>query len=362
MDGVPDAGHFARWGAVDWRRRARLGLVIGVSSVAVSGVSSSELAVTCGMAASVAIPAQNASSTSPRSVPEIPFSALKPDATFSLELRPGAAADGEGIWIPLPSTSAVVRVDVKKNALDPPIGIGKPPCASLVVAFDSVWVPSCEAGTMSRIDIKSGNVSAASPIAIANPEGGVAVAGGSVWVVTDAKGVVARIDPATNAAVAEAYVAAKPDGVAAAEDAVWVTSAAGDLLTRINAQTNVIVDTVKVGPRPGPVVIGEGGVWTLNRGDGSVTRVDPKTNKAVTTIAVGAGFANGALAVGEGSVWLSAPGVPIVRIDPRNNRVVQRFVGEGGGAILVAHGSVWVSVGPKLTWRLDPKLIAAMRP
>ena len=103
-------------------------------------------------------------------------------------------------------------------------------------------------------------------------------------------------------------------------------------------------------------------MWTLNRGDGSVTRVDPKTNKAVTTIAVGAGFANGALAVGEGSVWLSAPGVPIARIDPRNNRVVQRFVGEGGGAILVAHGSVWVSVGPKLTWRLDPKLIAAMRP
>ena len=89
----------------------------------------------------------------------------------------------------------------------------------------------------------------------------------------------------------------------------------------------------------------DGAVWTLNQGDGSVTRVDTATNKAVATIAVGMDVAAGEIAAGEGSVWISAPGVPLVRIDPRTNKVAQRFSGEGGGAVLVAHGSLWLAAG-----------------
>ena len=65
---------------------------------------------------------------------------------------------------------------------------------------------------------------------------------------------------------------------------------------------------------------------------------------------------------GAGSVWVSVPGAPILRIDPRTNRAMQRFTGDGGGAILVAHGSLWVAAGPQLTWRLDPLLVAGVRP
>jgi hypothetical protein len=54
--------------------------------------------------------------------------------------------------------------------------------------------------------------------------------------------------------------------------------------------------------------------------------------------------------------------VPITRIDPRTNRAVQRFPGDGGGAILVARGSLWVNAGAQATWRLDPKLVEAVRP
>jgi YVTN family beta-propeller protein len=124
----------------------------------------------------------------------------------------------------------------------------------------------------------------------------------------------------------------------------------------------VTVETIKTGPRPGPIAVGEGAVWTLNRGDGSVTRIDAKTNTVVATIAVGEGVASGTIAAGEGAVWLSAPGTPLVRIDPRTNRVTHRFSGVGGGVVLAGHGSLWVSAGPKTTWRLDPKLVAAMRP
>jgi streptogramin lyase len=306
--------------------------------------------------------AQNSTSSASRPIPELQFSQLKADAILALTLEPGTALAPDGLWVPQRQGSAVVRVDAKTNALEKPISVGSPPCASLAVAFESVWAPLCEVRRVARVAITSGNVSASAPMALVHPSSGFAVAVGSVWAPTDAKGVIVRIDPATNAPVAEVYVAAKPFGVAAADDVVWVTSEAGDLLTRINAHTNVVEETVKVGLRPGRVVIGEGAVWTLNRGDGSLSRVDSKTSKLVTTIAVGPSVADGDLAVGEGSVWISAPGVPITRIDPRSNRVVQRFVGDGGGAIVVGHGSLWVAAGPMQTWRLDPKLVVAMRP
>jgi streptogramin lyase len=140
-----------------------------------------------------------------------------------------------------------------------------------------------------------------------------------------------------------------------------VTSEENNRLTRIDPHTNETVETIAVGPRPGRVAAGEGGVWTLNRGDGSVTRVDPASNKVVTTIPIAAAAGPGEIAAGAGSVWISAPGVPLVRIDPRTNRAV-RFTGEGGGAILVAHGSLWVAAGANKTWRLDPQLVAGVRP
>jgi hypothetical protein len=51
-----------------------------------------------------------------------------------------------------------------------------------------------------------------------------------------------------------------------------------------------------------------------------------------------------------------------VRIDPRTNRVTHRFSGAAGGMVLAGHHAVWVAAGPKLTWRIDAKLIASLRP
>lgn len=142
----------------------------------------------------------------------------------------------------------------------------------------------------------------------------------------------------------------------------WVTSEEGNTPTRIDGHTNAMVEAITVGPRPGPLAVGEDAVWTLNRGDGSVSRVDPKSNKVATTIPIGEGVAEGAISVGENAVWVSARGLPLVRIDPRTNRVTHTFTGEGGGMILAGHGSVWLAAGPGLTWRVDPKLVAALRP
>jgi streptogramin lyase len=294
----------------------------------------------------------------------IPLTQLKPDAVIELQLFRGALADEDGIWLPQPGTASVVRIDAKNNSADRPIAVGQAPCASLVKTGDELLTPTCaaESTQLVRVSIKHRNVSSSMPLPVAEPAGSVAVAGRSLWAITDRKGVVTRIDFANDTPVAEVYVAARPFAVAASDDAVWVTSEEGSVLTRIDPHTNVIVETIKVGPQPGPLAVGEGAVWTLNRGDGSISRVDAKTNKVVTTIKGDESFANAEIAAGEGAVWLSGPGVPLLRIDPRNNRVSHRFTGDGGGAIVVGHGSVWVSAAPAEIWRLDPKLITAMRP
>ena len=91
---------------------------------------------------------------------------------------------------------------------------------------------------------------------------------------TDTKGTLARIDPATNRVVAEISVAPGSFGIAFGEGAVWVTSSEKNVVTRVNAFTNVVEHAIPVGPTPRFLAVGEGAVWTLNQGDGSISRVD----------------------------------------------------------------------------------------
>jgi virginiamycin B lyase len=177
---------------------------------------------------------------------------------------------------------------------------------------------------------------------------------------TDKKGTLARIDPATNKVVAEIYVPRGSFAVAFGEDAVWVTGTETSVLTRVDPNTNLVVQSIPVGKSPRFLAVGEGSVWTLNQGDGSVSRIDAKTNKVVATIEAGIPGGGGEIAAGEGSVWVTIFGFPISRIDPVSNKVVQQFAGEGGDAIRVGHGSVWLSnLRQGTVWRIDPKRIAA---
>src|SRR5205085_3487268 len=180
---------------------------------------------------------------------------------------------------------------------------------------------------------------------------------------TDARGTLARFDPATNAVVAEINVSPGSFGLAFGADAVWVTSTEADLVTRVDPHTNLVVETIPVGKAPRFIAAGGGAVWTLNQGDGSVSRIDPRTNKVVATIEVGVPGGGGDIAVGEGSVWVTSFEFPLSRIDPSTNRVAQQFAGPGGDAVRVGLGSVWLSNGRQgNVWRLDPKKVAALRP
>ncbi len=291
---------------------------------------------------------------------QIPITELKFEATFDVPGAPDWIAVGEEVWISNKPKNTVARLDAKKNKVVEMVTVGQKPCSGLAIGFGSVWAPNCGDQSVSRIDLKTGKVTATFPMAIAESEGYIATGAGSVWLMTDKKGTLARIDPATNQVVAEIILPAGSYCPVFGENAVWVTSTEGNSVSRVDPNTNLVVETIPVGKAPRFLAVGEGGVWTLNQTDGSVTRVDPKTNKVVATIEVGVPGDGGDIAAGEGSVWVTSFGFPLSRIDPERNKVVQQFAGKGGDAVRVGLGSVWLcDLAGGHVWRIDPKRVEA---
>ncbi len=300
---------------------------------------------------------------------KIPIERLKPEAIYSVPGTPDwlAVDDPAAVWVSNKPKDSVSKLDPKTGTVAATITVGKRPCSGLAAGFGSLWVPNCgDANTpssMSRVDLQTGAVTATIKTTIGNTEGSIATGAGSVWMMTDAKGTLARFDPATNAVVAEIYVSPGSYGLTFGEDALWVTSTEKSTVARVDPHTNLVVDTIPVGKAPRFIAVGAGAVWSLNQGDGSVSRIDPKTNKVVATIEVGVPGGGGDISVGEGSVWVTSFEFPLSRIDPSTNTVVQQFHGKGGDAVRAGLGFVWLSNLEAATiWRIDPKRVEATLP
>lgn len=162
-------------------------------------------------------------------------------------------------------------------------------------------------------------------------------------------------------------VAAAAVAVAAAAVFAWndhsvpAATITGNAVAIIDPDTNRVMGQVAVGAAPGALALGNGSLWVANTVDQSVSRVDLASGKVTRTIAVGGVPIS--LAVGKNAVWVvrrRADGYPeLVRIDPRfdvvgpGRRVVQ---GDPGGRASVAVGrdGVWVAAEAGLLERLDP--------
>ncbi len=79
----------------------------------------------------------------------------------------------------------------------------------------------------------------------------------------------------------------------------------------------------------------------------------------VATIKAKVPGAGGDIAFGGGYIWAAASGTPVIRIDPKSNRVLEEYSNyKGADAIRFGFGSVWVSDhGKGDVWRLDPAKI-----
>ncbi len=284
-----------------------------------------------------------------------PMASITPTAVFPVDGAPDwMAVTEDSVWVTSSPKNVVVQLDTKTNQVGRTVTIGKP-CSGLAYGFGSIWSPSCGEHKLVRFNPSTGAIEATINAGPADSEGGITTGAGSVWMLTDKKGVLSRIDGKTNDVVKTIEVPAGSVACTFGSDAVWVSSPDQSVVARVDPKSNRVTDKIAVGKGPRFITFGAGSAWTLNQGDGTISRIDAGTRKALS-IDAGLPGEGGEIAYGEGAVWATLFGFPITKVDTATNKVVKQWKGKGGDSIRAAHGSVWLTfLAEKKVWRIDAR-------
>src|SRR6187401_158324 len=137
------------------------------------------------------------------------LASLTPEASFPIRGDRQITIAGDAVWVSSRAAGTLTRIDPKTNTAGEPIAVGNEPCYPSLSAFGSLWTPVCGAKALVRTEIP-GKPTAASekpadpkpPVTISlgiRSAGPLLSAASSIWMITDAAGTLARIDPDTNA-------------------------------------------------------------------------------------------------------------------------------------------------------------------
>jgi len=217
----------------------------------------------------------------------------------------------------------------------------------------------------------SGPVASPPPIVATDLDPGGSPSGlafdfGSLWVGIADKGTVSRIDPATGKVIKSITVGdptkllaharvvhGAPSAVISGFGAIWAVGSDGKL-ARIDPATNAAT-MFDVGVVGGALAAGEGAIWITSYDDVGLVRFDPAAGK-VSRVTPDLGGLFG-VDVGFGSVWtVNKTGHEVLRIDPTTGAVIARIPAERSPDWLtVGAGSVWVTrETPRAVLRIDP--------
>jgi YVTN family beta-propeller protein len=155
------------------------------------------------------------------------------------------------------------------------------------------------------------------------------------------------IDPATNEIVDQIQVGIRPGAVAAAPGTVWVGNLDDRTLTKIDVKQRTSSGTFSLNNRtPTGIAVGAGSVWVAHGAVGKLAQIDPQFGQVAATIDIAGealGTSNGAVTVGEGSVWAVYGDSTVARVDPDTVTVAGRtFAGAAPAGVVVQNGYVWV--------------------
>jgi virginiamycin B lyase len=281
-----------------------------------------------------------AASPSPRSITELTSAAI---------IHVGKTADwvaitADAVWVASTGPFAVHRIDPKTNRRVATVTLPGEPCAGLATGFGSLWVPLCTATpSLARVDLTSNRVTAIFPVGPPAAEGGVTTGAGSVWLIVDKLGALARLDPETGAIRQTVRVPAGSYNPLFNHGTVWVTRAEGAEITGVDATTGRVFASVRTGPNPRFLTAAAAAIWTLNQGDGTLTRIDPRTQLATATIALGTPGHGGDISVGADRVWTTMPKVPLSAVDTRTQSLQCQWAGPGGDSLGIGHDAIWLT-------------------
>ena len=293
---------------------------------------------------------------------EVPVTDINKAGAARIRVPGDWLASGAGsVWLSDPPAKVIRRLNARTGKAVATLRVRQLPCEAPDVGFGALWTATCETPGLARIDARSHkirHVHLAIPTSLNGGEASIGAGAGGVWLVVDGRQCLAcrvvRVAPASLRVVASVRVRESSAAVRVGQGAVWVTNPANSVVQKIDPRTNRVVATTKVGRGPRFLAVGEGGVWTLNQQDGSVTHLDPKSAKVVANIRAGVVGDGGDITAGGGWIWARGTDLLLTRIDPRNNRVVERYgPPSGSGGAAVGYGAVWVSAHDiRTVWRL----------
>jgi YVTN family beta-propeller protein len=282
-----------------------------------------------------------------------PNSVLRVDAatsTVSANIGVGSqphsvAFSGGYLWVVNQNDRTVSRIDPETNQVVAVRGGLTGPCYITPDPGGGVWVTNCLAPpyAVARLDPATGEVDVS--IALPDAPGGVAFGGGDVWVTLPRldlpTSIVLRIDPSTEQIRERIEVGMTAVYVVFGEGALWVANTGEGTVSRIDVQTDQITSTITVGAEPRQIAFGDGYVWVSDRTDHSISKIDPLEERVVDIIH----SVRGSLAIeGDRSLWVADMYASrLWRIDTFTDDVTAEFTVRYSGYVAVGAGSVWVS-------------------
>jgi streptogramin lyase len=261
------------------------------------------------------------------------------------------------VWISVPKNNEIVRINPTTNAIEARIKVGEEPCYGIGIGESYVWVLNCKSQNLTRIRPQDNTVDRVNSVRIApHGEGGIAVDKDGVWYVGNEDGHASTLLELNDRTTETMRVGADSAVVNSAFGSIWVTSSGEAKIYRINPKRHRVIARIPVPASPRFTAIGGRAVWVLSQSDGSVSRISPVTNRVIARIPAKVPGAGGDITYGGGYVWVAASGTPVMRIDPKSNKVVDQYGNyKGADAIRFGFGSVWVSDhGKGDLWRIDP--------
>jgi hypothetical protein len=154
---------------------------------------------------------------------QIPMTNLKPEAEIPFTSAPGPLLfTTDQILIPIPAQDQIARVEGKSNkVLEPFAGVVKP-CGGAANAFRNLWVVSCGSRSLARLEVATGKSVANIGTGSGSAPAALASSADSVWMLSDDKTTLTRIDPEKNSIVSEVRLAASCRSLTVADNSLWV--------------------------------------------------------------------------------------------------------------------------------------------
>jgi YVTN family beta-propeller protein len=119
----------------------------------------------------------------------------------------------------------------------------------------------------------------------------------------------------------------------------------------IDTHTDRVIGVVGVGARPGAIASGDGSLWVANQDDQTISQVDPRTLAQVKTITLTE--SPDSIAASNGRIWVAAssaaaPFVAVDRIDPQFDSIdattrIPSVLAFSNGALAARGQSLWVA-------------------